>query len=59
MSDVRIHCCVPFCNRTHKPKGIGAEWICAEHWRLVGKRTRKLLHAYHRRVRRPPVFYPI
>jgi len=36
----RIPCCVPFCRRTTRNDGSFTEWICAKHWRLVGRKAK-------------------
>ncbi len=43
----RLGCCVPFCRRTTRRVEF-AEWICGNHWRLVGKPQRQ---AYGRLMR--------
>lgn len=48
----RIICCVPFCRRTCRNEKGYREWICAEHWRLVSKRTRATFQLAQRRVRK-------
>lgn len=40
MSD-RLPCCVPFCKRTTKA-GRFAEWVCADHWRIIPLMRRRL-----------------
>jgi hypothetical protein len=57
----RLPCIVPFCRGT---RGIrkgetafkpGEEWICSVHWRMVGRRTRRLNNRAWRRVDRTPM----
>lgn len=40
----RLTCIAPGCRRTHAPNDF-TEWLCARHWALVPKETRR---AYHR-----------
>lgn len=45
MSEQRLKCCVPFCNRTRgdrkgDPVNRYSEWICGDHWKLVDRRTK-------------------
>jgi hypothetical protein len=44
----RLRCVVPFCNHTRRHDHL-AEWICANHWRMVPRRYRA---AYLRHCRR-------
>lgn len=45
----RRPCLVPFCRRTRtSPADDDLEWICPDHWRLVGKAMRRV---YQRAVR--------
>lgn len=41
LSQTRVKCCVPFCNRTHRNDEGFREWICQRHWSLVSNRTRR------------------
>ena len=38
-------CEVPFCRRTTGKHPDAKQWICAEHWRLVPKRLKRLHNA--------------
>ena len=47
---VRLACCVPFCRRTrgdrkNSPVTEGMEWLCADHWPLVSRRTKAFRRA--------------
>ena len=52
----RIPCCVPFCARSTAAARLDAkghdEWLCRDHWRLVGRRTKVLVRGYGRRIDR-------
>ena len=37
----RVRCCAPFCGRTFKDEGYN-EMMCGKHWRMAGKKTRRL-----------------
>jgi ABC-type iron transport system FetAB ATPase subunit len=41
MSPARVTCCVPFCRRTTKKLWDDYEWICAVHWPMVTRRTKR------------------
>ena len=46
----RLTCCVPFCRRTrgdrkNSPVTEGMEWVCADHWPLVSRRTKAFRRA--------------
>ena len=47
----RVLCCVPFCRRTMKRKHEMEQFICANHWRLVPRRLRRLFNLAKRRER--------
>jgi hypothetical protein len=44
MTAERLACQVPFCRRTTAASRFpaGTEWICADHWRLVDRRRRRV-----------------
>jgi hypothetical protein len=45
----RLRCEVPFCPKTRKVEhGTSAQWLCADHWRLVPR----ILRAFQQRRRR-------
>ena len=52
----RTKCVLPFCRRT--THADWDEWICAEHWRGVRRRTRWLHFAIRRKVKRDPGLDP-
>jgi hypothetical protein len=47
---VRLHCCVPFCQRT-TPKGLYDEWICQRHWSPVRQQHRRAYNRIRRLLR--------
>jgi hypothetical protein len=47
----RLQCCVPFCRRTTARSDF-EQWICGDHWRLVGQTKRRVYGRYLRRWRR-------
>lgn len=48
----RIPCAVPGCGRSRSPDSTWAEFICPRHWAAVDRRSRRILHLLHRRIRR-------
>lgn len=48
----RIRCCVPYCRHTRRAQEIDREWICAEHWALVPRPSRRVFFRLRRRWRR-------
>ena len=47
----RIPCCVPFCGRTAKDKGVeDQEIICGKHWRLADRRLTRRFKRFRRAV---------
>lgn len=51
MSSSRLTCIAPGCRRTHAADGF-TEWLCAHHWALVPKDTRRAYHRARRLCRR-------
>jgi hypothetical protein len=46
----RTACCVPFCARS--TKGVWAEWLCSDHWKLVDRSLKALRTRSRRRWRK-------
>lgn len=51
----RQQCIVPFCKHTRKIDAAHSEWICAEHWKLVPRRIKRLKRAAKARNKSPAV----
>lgn len=50
----RLNCVVPYCRRTrgdrkNDPVTEGMEWICADHWKLVGRKLKLDRRRFKRR----------
>ena len=53
----RVRCVVPFCTHTRAADKLPPthnEWICGNHWRLVGAVTKRRLRLFRMRARRYP-----
>ena len=52
----RIPCVVPFCGRTTSAEKLSAkghdQWLCADHWRLVDPRIKRLKARAERKLRK-------
>lgn len=46
----RLACVVPFCGHTTGRYPEATEWICADHWRRVEPKFRRLLSRLRRRI---------
>lgn len=59
MTGLRVSCCVPFCKRSRgdwrdDPVTADMEWICANHWRALPSRRRRLYSTIHKRANEEP-----
>jgi hypothetical protein len=48
----RISCCVPFCRRTCAGDPETHSWVCADHWRAVPVKLRRLKSRLFRKYRK-------
>ena len=52
-TELRVFCSVPGCKRSRARRGRASkyeEFLCADHWRLVPKRMRRVLFRIHRKL---------
>lgn len=45
----RLHCCAPYCRRSHRNDEGYAEWLCGEHYGLADPVLRQRKAHYQRR----------